>query len=113
MIARSAYFENAFKFTESTDDFSFITDEETGFVTIRFIDDFSPAFDIHLLREVVEYMYWGFWEARNLERTKLIFILGSQFDLKDLRNVSGEEVTLKFNCLIFKNIKISQKIALK
>lgn len=93
MIARSLFFENAFANKESDNDYTF-TEDSNGLVTIKFKEDFFFSYESGLLKEVVEYIYWGFWEARNMDRTKQVFILAAKFDLKDLRNISAEEVVL-------------------
>ena len=45
-----------------------------------------------MLRELVTYMYWGYWESINIERTRQIFELAAKFDLKELRNNASEEL---------------------
>lgn len=37
-------------------------------------------------------MYWGYWEPRNIERTKQVFELAAKLDLKELRNNASEEI---------------------
>ena len=95
LICRSLYFEKAFTNKESTDDFNFTT-EQNGIVTIKFKDEFSTDLELGLLQEIVEYMYWGFWEKRSLARTKQIFQVSSLLDLKNLRDISSEEVMIFF-----------------
>ncbi len=108
MICRSLYFEKAFTNKEHTDDFTF--NEENGIVTIKFTKEFSTGLELGLFEEIVEYMYWGFWEKRSLERTKQIFQVSSLLDLKNLRDITSEEViniinTLKsFIIIIFSNL---------
>ena len=91
MIARSQYFEQAFSTKESDNEFTF-TEDSTGLVTIKFKEEFSIGLESGILKEIVEYIYWGFWEARNMERTRQTFILAAKFDLKNLRDISAEEV---------------------
>ncbi len=91
MIARSLYFEHAFSSKVSDNDYTF-TEDSNGLVTIRFKEEFAFGLESGVLKEVIEYAYWGFWEARNMERTRQVFILAAKFDLKNLRDIAGEEV---------------------
>jgi hypothetical protein len=68
-----------------------------GILSIIFKDEFYPGLDVTLLRELVTYMYWGYWESKNLERTKQLFEISSKFDLKELRNNTGEELAKNLN----------------
>lgn len=61
-------------------------------VTIKFIEEFYFDLEVSLLRELVTYMYWGYWEPRNTERTKQVFELAAKLDLKELRNNASDEL---------------------
>lgn len=106
MIARSGFFEELFRQNQSTSDF--VIEQEHGVRLVKFTQSFFTRLgvkaDIELLREVTEYIYFAYWEPKELDHTRQIFILAAEFDLKDLRNLTGENVTIFFLLLKQKNI---------
>jgi len=71
--------------------------KQLGILTINFKNDFYHGLDVTLLKELVANLYWGYWEHKNIERTKQLFEISSIFDLKELRNNTGEELVKNLN----------------
>ena len=96
LIARSAYFENVFNPESPQDHECTLEEDDDGIAVITFKPSFHAQLDMSLLRDVVAYMYWGYCEPGQLERTKCVFELASLLDLKDLRNYASDELTKYF-----------------
>lgn len=96
LIARSGYFENVVFGEEGVaeEDKFFIEDVDEDKVRVVFKQALCD--DIDLLRDIVNYMYWGHWspDSSKIVRTENTFTLASQLDLKELRNNASTVLSL-------------------
>jgi hypothetical protein len=98
LVARSAYFENLFENEKNNQSNEYhLEQDEDGRLVIKFNQNFHLGLDITLLREIIAYLYWSYWEPRFLERTKQLFEIASKLDLKELRNSTGEDLSNNLN----------------
>ena len=97
LIARSAFFENEiFDRAESSEPHPYfsLSELDDGIVEVTFAR--STFKSIELLRKVICYIYWGYWDEDE-DEVKDLFTLAAIFDLKELRNNAGEMMAGQLN----------------